>query len=56
MGSKCCNMLNVLFHFYMLNRFVGHGRLDWGFKASELIQFSLRLCLSTLFSGASRCS
>jgi len=31
-GSKCFNLLNVLFHFYMVNRFVGHGRLDWGFK------------------------
>jgi len=32
MGSKCINLLNVLFQFYMINRFVGHGRLDWGFK------------------------
>jgi len=32
MGSKCFNLLNVLFQFYMINRFVGRGRLDWGFK------------------------
>jgi len=32
MGCKCFNLLNVILQFFMISRYVGNGRLDWGFK------------------------